>query len=35
MLELMLRRDGRDVRRPPHRLHWVLWLLDEFAAARS
>jgi hypothetical protein len=25
-----LRRDGRDARRLPHRLHWLLWLLDEF-----
>jgi len=29
MLERMLRNDGRDVRRVPHRLHWLLWLLDD------
>jgi hypothetical protein len=29
MLELPLRRDGQDARRLPHRLHWVLWLLDD------
>lgn len=28
-LERALRHDGRDVRRLPHRLHWVLWLLAE------
>ena len=28
-LERPLRRDGHDVRRLPHRLLWVLWLLDE------
>ncbi len=28
-LELMLRHDGRDVPRLPHRLHWVLWLFAE------
>jgi hypothetical protein len=28
-LEKGLRRDGRDVRRLPRRLHWVLWLLAE------
>ena len=28
-LEQALRRDGRDVRRLPHRLHWVLWLLAD------
>jgi hypothetical protein len=28
-LELALYRDGRDVRRLPHRLHWVRWLLDD------
>jgi hypothetical protein len=28
-LERPLRRDGRDVRRLPHRLHWLLWLLAE------
>jgi hypothetical protein len=28
-LQLMLRHDGRDVRRLPYRLHWLLWLLDE------
>ena len=29
MLELMLQHDERDVRRLPHRLHWILWLLDD------
>jgi hypothetical protein len=28
-LEQALRHDGRDVRRLPHRLHWLLWLLDD------
>src|SRR5262245_24111347 len=28
-LELVLRHDGRDVRRLPRRLHWVLWLLAD------
>lgn len=29
LLELPLRRDGRDVHRLPHRLHWFLWLLAD------
>jgi hypothetical protein len=29
VLEKGLRRDGHDVRRLPHRLHWVLWLLAD------
>jgi hypothetical protein len=28
-LEQMLLRDGRDVRRLPHRLHWLLWLIAD------
>jgi hypothetical protein len=28
-MELMLRHDRRDVRRLPHRLHWLLWLLAD------
>jgi hypothetical protein len=35
MLELPLRRDGKDARRLPHRLHWWLWLRDEIEALRS
>jgi hypothetical protein len=30
-LEQGLRHDGRDVRRLPRRLHWVLWLLADLA----
>jgi hypothetical protein len=29
LLELPLRRDGRDVQRLRHRLHWLLWLLSD------
>jgi hypothetical protein len=29
LLDQMIRHDGQDVRRLPHRLHWVLWLLAE------
>jgi hypothetical protein len=35
MLELMLRHDGRDVRRLPHRLHWLLWLLADLDRGTS
>ena len=31
-LEQALRHDGRDVRRLPHRLHRLLWLLDDLDA---
>jgi len=33
-LEVMLRGDGRDVRRLPHRLHWLLWLLADFGSGK-
>jgi hypothetical protein len=33
LLEQMLRHDGRDVRRLPHRLHWLLWLLADLEEA--
>ena len=29
-LDLPLRRDGQGARRLPHRMHWLLWLLDDF-----
>jgi hypothetical protein len=29
LLEQMIGRDGQGVRRLPHRLHWLLWLLAE------
>jgi hypothetical protein len=29
LLEQVIRHDGRDVLRLPHRLHWVLRLLDD------
>jgi hypothetical protein len=29
ILEQMLRHDGRDVRRLPNRLHFLLWLLPD------
>ena len=34
-MEKMLCRDGRDVRRLPHRLHWVQWLHDEIDGSTS
>jgi hypothetical protein len=30
LLEQAMRHDGRDARRLPSHLHWLLWLLDEF-----
>jgi hypothetical protein len=32
-LEQALRHDGRDVRRLPRRLHWLLWLLADLDKA--
>ena len=29
LLEQMIGRDGQGVPRLPHRLHWLLWLLDD------
>jgi hypothetical protein len=35
LLEQVIWHDGHDVRRLPRRLHWLLWLLDEFGAVRG